>query len=41
MELQVVQRSTYGGWCSAAHLDPLELDGSKDLKNLWPQPDDI
>jgi hypothetical protein len=21
--------------------DPPELDGSKDLKNLWPQPDDI
>ena len=38
-DVSILQR--YGGRCSAAHLDPLELGGSKDLKNLWPQPDDI
>ena len=34
-DVSILQR--YGGRCSAAHLDPLELGGSKDLKNLWPQ----
>jgi hypothetical protein len=26
--------------CEVDHLIPLELGGSKDLKNLWPQPDE-
>lgn len=26
--------------CEVDHLVPLELGGSNDLKNLWPQPDD-
>ena len=28
------------GCCEVDHLIPLELGGSNDLKNLWPQPDD-
>jgi hypothetical protein len=28
------------GCCEVDHLIPLELGGSNDIKNLWPQPDD-
>jgi hypothetical protein len=28
------------GCCEVDHLIPLELGGSNDMKNLWPQPDD-
>ena len=28
------------GCCEVDHLIPLELGGTNDLKNLWPQPDD-
>jgi hypothetical protein len=28
------------GCCEVDHLVPLELGGSDDIKNLWPQPDD-
>jgi hypothetical protein len=33
-------RSRGPGCCEVDHLVPLELGGSNDLKNLWPQPDD-
>jgi len=29
------------GCCEVDHLIPLELGGSNEIKNLWPQPDDI
>jgi hypothetical protein len=31
--------SGYGRCCEVDHLIPLELGGSNDIKNLWPQPD--
>jgi hypothetical protein len=33
-------RSRGPGCCEVDHLIPLELGGSNDLKNLWPQPDE-
>lgn len=33
-------RSEGPGCCEVDHLIPLELGGSNDMKNLWPQPDD-
>lgn len=33
-------RTVGPGCCEVDHLIPLELGGSNDIKNLWPQPDD-
>jgi hypothetical protein len=33
-------RTRAPGCCEVDHLIPLELGGSNDMKNLWPQPDD-
>jgi len=33
-------RADDSGCCEVDHLIPVELGGSNDIKNLWPQPDD-
>jgi hypothetical protein len=34
-------RTESPGCCEVDHLIPLELGGSNDIKNLWPQPDEL